>query len=486
MRAAVALACLVVPVIAASATAQVKAFPYRAVVATEGTPVYSGPGQKYYATGRLPRGETVTVHRHDPGGWSMIGPPADGFSLVKADEVRPAGSGAVEVVAEEVSVRVGSRNDPQAREVEQVRVSKGDRLEVAAGIAAPAGWVAVRPPRGEYRWVAGRYLVAADATARANHDADPFAVPSIAQRPEAVPPTRVAESSDFAEVEKATTADAGQPLTLGPPTPVVSGSETFRRLRELDGQLEALDGIEPTEWPLDPLAVEYQRIKRTAEGGYGRQIDLRLAQLERLRVVKAHYSDYIRLASGTDERDAMLTARQGGTIPAGPAQMAFAPRPEPTIAGPAPMPGPPGPQFAMRDAPGRPMQPPAAPPADALPGATVPRTAPLPMTHNEPPVAPQSGPNGNSAAGPSPAVPGQPQRFDAVGIVQKAVDPHPDAPQYVLTAPNGRILVYLQSQPGVPLDKFVGQPMGIDGQTHRHPEVKTPMIVVDRLTPVRF
>ncbi len=72
------------------------------------------------------------------------------------------------------------------------------------------------------------------------------------------------------------------------------------------------------------------------------------------------------------------------------------------------------------------------------------------------------------------------------GVVQKAVEPHPEAPQYVLVAPNGRILVYLQEQPGIPLEKFVGQPMGVDGEKHRHPELTTPMIVVDRLTPVRF
>lgn len=88
---------------------------------------------------------------------------------------------------------------------------------------------------------------------------------------------------------------------------------------------------------------------------------------------------------------------------------------------------------------------------------------------------------------PSPTPTGtQPQRFEAVGIVQKAVDPPPQAPQYVLVAPNGRILVYLQEPKGVSFEGFVGQPMGVNGEPHRHPQMTTPMIAVETLTPVRL
>ena len=79
----------------------------------------------------------------------------------------------------------------------------------------------------------------------------------------------------------------------------------------------------------------------------------------------------------------------------------------------------------------------------------------------------------------------QPQRFDAVGVIQKSAASHPAAPQHVLVSPNGQILVYLQSKPGISLDQFVGQPMGVDGERLRHPELTPPMIVVERLTPVR-
>ena len=486
MRPAASVASLVLVLTAASAGAQVKTFPYKAVVATEGTPVYGGPGQGYYATGRLSRGDAVVVHRHDPGGWSMIAPPADGFSLVKAEHVKPAGAGAVEVTAEEASVRVGSRVDPQAREVEQVRLVRGDRLEVAASVAAPAGWIAVRPPRGEYRWIAGRYAVAADGAARVQQDADPFAVPSVAKRPEEAPPTLVTAAAPptASQPSKVPAADL--------PTADADRGDTFRRLRDLDRQLDALDGVEPTEWPLDALAVEYRRLGRAAQGGYGRQIELRLAQVERLRVVQSHYADYIWLASGTDQRDAVLLARQEGLLPGGPVQTAFsasrltpvpmAPVPAggPTPGGPGPGFGPPAPQLAAREIEGRSIAPTLDPFADAG------RPDPTPVAAAAGPMPSTAGVPGPQPPVVGPPVVGQPRRFDAVGVVQRAVDPHPEAPRYVLTAPNGTILFYLQDQPGVPLEKFVGQPMGIDGATHRHPDVKTPMIVVDRLTPVRF
>ncbi len=50
-------------------------FPYDAVVQADDVEVRSGPGTHYYATGVLKKSDTVTVHRHDPGGWFMVSRP---------------------------------------------------------------------------------------------------------------------------------------------------------------------------------------------------------------------------------------------------------------------------------------------------------------------------------------------------------------------------------------------------------------------------
>ena len=44
-------------------------FPYKISVAADDVYVRSGPGQNYYPTDKLRRGQEVEVYRHDPGGW---------------------------------------------------------------------------------------------------------------------------------------------------------------------------------------------------------------------------------------------------------------------------------------------------------------------------------------------------------------------------------------------------------------------------------
>ena len=497
-----------------AALAQVRSFPYEAVVETDDVPVHCGPG--FYATSRLERGDRVVVHRHDPGGWSMISPPAGEFSLVSAVAVRIDRSGMAEVVVDETSVRVGSRLSGEYG-VEQVPLARGTRVTIVPGATAPTGWLVIEPPRGEYRWVLGRYLVPVQPAVRSAQDADPFAVPSNARRPETFPApaadVKPATQTDRDQVKN----DQGPTLTLGPleressEPALADASET---LRMLDHELEGLHLFEPTEWPLDELASEYGRLK-SATPSMGRQIDVRLAHIDKLRLVKEHYTSYVHLTSATDNRDAALVARHqrisSGIVQAAePQPVAQQPTLAPPLrlaakpaasASPLPPPAPPaepaGEEIPHEVSRGGPVPapgsvavtPPALSPeprsqitgpmlvpADSNSRPSVPHPAQLPAMPQNP--GPQPGSTADSTGGP--------RRFDAVGVVQAAVDPPPEAPRYVLVAPDGRILVYLREQPGIPLDSFVGQAMGVDGERHRHPEMTTPMIVVEKLTPVRF
>ncbi|HEX6984266.1 MAG TPA: hypothetical protein VF170_02765 [Planctomycetaceae bacterium] len=494
-RALPCVAALAVCVASSAVEAQVRSFPYEAVVETDGVPVHSGSG--FYVTNRLKRGDRVVVQRHDPGGWYVIAPPDGEFSLIPADAARVTGPGAAEIVADEVYTRVGSRVSAEFN-VEQVPLSRGDRIQLAPGVTAPAGWIAIRPPRGEFRWVPGKYLVPARPEVRSEQDADPFAVPSVAKRPETF-----AEPVAEARPAAPRAAQDGPRLTLGAPEPEsrpatpadTAVADTGETLRRLDRELEGLTLSEPTDWPLEELAAEYRRLK-AANPASGRQIDVRLAQIERMRMVREHYTDYVRLTSATDERDAALLARRAG-VTGGVVQAAVPDggRPQVTLA----------PPMRLAEAPAEAASPlpPAAPPAEPKPivqggppfatgrpsgmAAARPRASPSPAAGPVllPPTA-EPQPPADAATRQAAKPPGGPRRFDAVGVVQKAVDPHPEAPRHVLVAPNGRILVYLQEQPGVSLDAFVGKPMGVDGERHRHPDLATPMIVVERLTPVRF
>ena len=141
-------------------------FPYKAVVTIEDVYVRSGPGQSYYPTDKLKRGQEVEVYRHDPGGWCAIRPVEGSFTWVSGRHLKLTDDNLAVVTEDGVSARVGSRFS-RLRGVVQVRLQKGEVVEV---LEAPhdAGrdeeaWFKIAPPSGEFRWVSAKYLDAEDS-----------------------------------------------------------------------------------------------------------------------------------------------------------------------------------------------------------------------------------------------------------------------------------------------------------------------------------
>ena len=136
-------------------------FPYKTCVAADEVYVRSGPGQNYYPTDKLRRGQEVEVYRHDPGGWCAIRPVDGSFSWVSGRFLKPTDHNLAVVAEEGVSARVGSRFS-DIREVVQVRLRKGEVVEILEGPPqggrGSQGWFKIAPPSGEFRWVAAKYL----------------------------------------------------------------------------------------------------------------------------------------------------------------------------------------------------------------------------------------------------------------------------------------------------------------------------------------
>jgi hypothetical protein len=82
--------------------------------------------------------------------------------------------------------------------------------------------------------------------------------------------------------------------------------------------------------------------------------------------------------------------------------------------------------------------------------------------------------------------PKSPTAFDGAGIVRRSASWIRGAPQYVLATPGGRLLAYLQPAPGVDLNPYVGQPMGVVGHRSYRQELQSELIVVRSLQPVRL
>ena len=104
-------------------------FPYKAVVTIDDVYVRSGPGQSYYPTDKLKRGQEVEVYRHDPGGWCAIRPVEGSFTWVSGRHLKLTDDQLAVVTEDGEPARVGSRLS-RLRDVVQVRLRKGEVVEV--------------------------------------------------------------------------------------------------------------------------------------------------------------------------------------------------------------------------------------------------------------------------------------------------------------------------------------------------------------------
>ncbi len=233
-------------------------FPYKTTVAADDVYVRSGPGQNYYPTEKLKRGQEVEVYRLDPGGWCAIRPVDGSFTWVSSRFLRPTERRLAVVTEDGVSARVGSRFS-DIREVVQVRLHKGETVEVLEeppqGTGA-SGWFKIAPPSGEFRWVSAKYLsteyprdgvaVAPGGPHPPRHDPredrmagpprDPNAPPMIP--PEALPPSARGEES------LRTRSSRPRPL---------SDREFNAELERIELELSVMVIEEPSVWSFDSL-----------------------------------------------------------------------------------------------------------------------------------------------------------------------------------------------------------------------------------------
>jgi hypothetical protein len=459
---------LIVATSTAQAADAITQFPYEAVSMGDDVFVRSGPGQNYYATGKLQKNDRVTVHRHDPGGWFMIAPPSGSFSWIESSLVERTGDrGIVNVPADEAGqpgkaiVRIGSTlSDDHSLTGRQL--ANGDEVTIIGQrvLNTEAGAVQmlqIAPPPREYRWVKGNFIVPVDSTMRQQIDSDPYAVPSAHRTPE-----------QFAALEAQGTPidDIPAPRLKAPEIPKVvvqtAHVETEvppQRLQliDIDNEYADMMVLDIGAWRLDDLRNQYVELKRDASPALLRQIDVRLAALDARQKVYDRYARFAALAAETDRRDAELLSSLGGGSPADqgvPPQVELgAPGQLPELQGVAPQP-----LAAM------PSQPQAAP---SFPGQT-------------PQV--QLAPQVQQAGGTMQAAP---QKMSGAGVIQATAAGTQGVPRHFLVAPDGRFLAYLQSST-VDLNQYVGQSLGLYGNRARDARFQADVIDVSNVAAVQL
>lgn len=412
-------------------------FPYDAIVDDAEEFVRSGPGQKFYPTIKLQRGAKVTVHRHDPGGWAMIDPPDGSFSWVQAEYVKRKQGDLGTLTDNNVIVRVGSTFNDE-RDWYQRELNKGDAVEILGEKTfetdrGPVKMLKIKPPANEYRWIMGRALVPVDAPVK-----QPVRSGEVAEKPPDKSSSPLDSDVDPFAVESTSTASAPTkelPIektpTLEPPTEVVrqtgpatEDQQAWRaRLATVDEEFRKMIKEDPPQWDLAKMEQQYRQLEDTAElPAWKTQLQQRLQAVERYANTKTEYDEFVRVTTETKQHDAQLMSLSGQPSGNQPAAGTSIATPRPNLGSP-------------------------------------------------------------NAPRPTPAVP---TKFDGAGIVQRSSPGPGGKPGFVLITPEGKRLAYLQGAPGVDLNAYVGQSMGVIGQRSYRPELQGELIVVRSMTPVRL
>ena len=431
-----------------SVGAQVRQLPYEARVIRDDTYVRSGAGEeKFYPTQILKSGATVTVLRHDPGGWFMIEPPEGSFSWVLEKHVRQNSGGTGEVIESNAVVFVGSSFGDETN-VWQRRLMSGEKVKILGSqivdtLSGPKRMLKIEPPSREYRWIPGASVIPLGETQRSQHDRDPYSVPSNLVRREAT-----ARRAADTETEKHTSGYSPSRQLAR----LKQLREEQRQLKEIDQKFRTMILSGPQNWNLREIEQEYRDLQNKAtHKPLAGQIDLRYPAIQRYRQRKAKLDELNELTSSTEKRDADLLAQQYG-----PAATSFAQTPFPEWQQN---------QISV---------------AERAPRVFLPDTATAEKTDNPFAMTGQSEVLSNTDSQvPKMNIPSG-SRYIGVGLVSRGGNGN-----VLLTTRAGRVLAHLESDT-VDLNSLVGSTVGLQGKRYFDETVKTDRIEVDAHESVRL
>ncbi len=262
-------------------------FPYTAYAISDDVYVRSGPGKNYYPTEKLAKGDAVEIYRHDPGGWYAIRPPEGSFSWVPAEALKIKDNGLATVVKDRTSCFVGT-SFSSARDVHQVRLDKGEEVEVLDTKQIGEGentqtWCQISPPAGEFRWVFGKYVERE--------------LPSGVSSPRTAPRDVHKKPVDAADADRARfreehgaawskrKTDAGNESTVA--TSATPADPFQAELQSLDLALAKMASDDPSSWEFTALRrrgeVALERSQTALERGQVRLVLNRIAKFEDIK-----------------------------------------------------------------------------------------------------------------------------------------------------------------------------------------------------------
>lgn len=435
--------------------AQDRKFPYQAIVEIDGEYVRSGPGPSFYPTDKLHKGDKVTVHRHDPGGWCMITPPPGSFSWIKAEHVQRSGESNGILIANRVVVHVGSSMSADEFTTIQGNLSKGDAVQILGEKTFPFDdgpklMYKISPVRREWRWIQRKAIVAADAI-----QSEPFPGETAPKRKPSGPVADQIELDPDAFAHPISTGDSvtgpgssslkpqKSRATIGPAGANAEANGFQDRLDAIDEQFREMIKLDPPAWDLKDIQRQYMQLDNDAsQPSQSKTIALRLDAVTRYEKTQRDWLNFLKTSEEAKQRDALL-AQQQREAEARAAGVATTGTP---AGGTSPTPLTPQPQ---------------------------------PQQAGGPPIASTGNPSDVPRADNAP-------KFAGAGLVVPMAKSFPGGPQYALIAPGGKLLAYLMPTSGVDLKRALNQSMGILGDRSFKQEWGADVIMVRGLQPVQL
>ena len=77
-------------------------------------------------------------------------------------------------------------------------------------------------------------------------------------------------------------------------------------------------------------------------------------------------------------------------------------------------------------------------------------------------------------------------QFTAAGIVRPIATNHPKLPSFVLVAPNGQLLAFLQPAAGISLAGWVNRSVGVSGPRGFNRDLQADLLQIRSIHPVRL
>ncbi len=262
--------------------------PYIAYVTSDDVYVRSGPGRNYYPTDKLPKGERVEVYRHDPGGWLAIRPPRDSFAWVAKRHLDTEPDSLATVNSDRVVARVGSRFS-DVRDVVQVRLERGEKVELVAPPRDDSPWCKIAPPAGEFRWIFAKYVdrsLPADVVAsqRDAELADGYVGETDEDSGVRLASSQSESADDLSEAPLDQAAGTRAPPTVDP-TSIVG-----RKLAQLEVDLTVMVAKDIADWSFEDLRQRTNDLLNEAETPVERgQARILLGKLDRFEDIRSRH-----------------------------------------------------------------------------------------------------------------------------------------------------------------------------------------------------